>query len=84
MNEEINPVASKRLVTTGDPPEVMEALAPGRLHRRVQVRPPAACSIPTGDPLNTAKFSHPVQYMEQFHADFADKDELEPRSPRPV
>ena len=75
LNEELNP-APPRAVTTGDPPVVMEALAPDDYTIVFKYAHPR-----TLHPYQVTRehrlYLVPVEYLEQFHADFADPAELD-------
>jgi peptide/nickel transport system substrate-binding protein len=75
LNEELNPTPP-RMVTTGDPPVVMEALAPDDYTIVFKYAHPR-----TLHPFQMTRQNQdvlpPDHYMEQFHADFADPAELD-------
>jgi len=74
LNEELNP-APPRVVTTGDPPVVMEALAPDDYTIVFKYAHPRTLH-PYQVTREHRNYLVPVEYLEQFHTDFADPDEL--------
>ncbi len=74
LNEELNP-SPPRLITTGDPPVVMEALAPDDYTVVFKYAHPRTL-LPYQLTRQARDVLSPAHFLEQFHADFADPDEL--------